>query len=100
MRYLINNGCYVSHSSNRSNIFLAVRPEETGLRCGAEVSQCDLAEVYSRLPKEDQPVVRYAMNDMGSVYVHYNPNTGRNEATPNTIKTEGDTSDGHNGKRI
>lgn len=29
---------------------------------------------------------RYAMNDLGSVYTHYDPATGKNVATENLLK--------------
>ena len=37
--------------------------------------------------------IRYKMNDLGSVYIHYDPKTGRNIATENKL-----TGDENNGK--
>ena len=33
---------------------------------------------------------KYPMNDLGSVYTHYNPKTGKNEPTENKITTIND----------
>lgn len=32
--------------------------------------------------------ITYPMSDIHSIYTHYNPKTGRNEPTPNTIIKE------------
>ena len=32
--------------------------------------------------------LRYTKNDLGSVYVHFDPKTGRNVPTPNTLPKE------------
>lgn len=94
--------CYQMYSNdNRSNIFqrTAKALEETGICYTDEAVQLVLASACSLLTdKKDRPkVVRYPLTDMGSVYVHYNPKTGKNEPTPNILK-KGDTSDGTNGK--
>ena len=94
-----NKCCYRNkYSTSRSNIFHAGyrREEETGMCYTGRSVQYVLACACSQLDKKPE-VGRYAINDMGSVYVHYNPKTGKNEQTPNKLK-EGDTSDGTNGK--
>lgn len=35
----------------------------------------------------------YPMSDIHSIYTHYNPKTGRNEPTPNTIIKEKNNND-------
>lgn len=42
----------------------------------------------------------FPTNDLGSVYTHYNPKTGRNEQTPNVLpnKSKEDKKNGKNTK--
>lgn len=88
--------CYqYKYSNNTKSNVLTTRREETGIR----YTECAVQRVLAcacSLDKE-KPLVKYAMNDMDSVYTHYDPKSGKNVQTPNKLK-KGDTSDGTNGK--
>lgn len=40
----------------------------------------------------------YPTNDLGSVYTHYNPKTGKNEPTPNVLPNNNPKEDNKDGK--